>query len=182
MLDFFSPPVSSALRTRPRIAAGPGQRRPSPLDMDLAATVTTSVDEQTPAPRFACVPAGAAAPGRDDGRQRPMDYAYETPPTVYTPHAAGDDAERMAASASLRRQYRGLVVHVPKRRDSGDEEMLQARRAPSAEEELGPAGQPRAAIASAPARLPVSTLVLYLTVEYYLENFMIWNLELSFFK
>ncbi|KAL7539060.1 hypothetical protein ACHAXR_009000 [Thalassiosira sp. AJA248-18] len=86
-----------------------------------------------------------------------MEFAYESPPTIYTPrntHAtssldAGAEAgvsERMAVSTTQKgRMYHGRVVHVPKKQE-GDES--------SEEGERGEA--PVAASSSAPARMPVS--------------------------
>ncbi|KAL7553119.1 hypothetical protein ACHAWF_016375 [Thalassiosira exigua] len=88
---------------------------------------------------------------RPDSRDRPpsssgaAEYAYESPPTVYTPHEGG----RMAASTMQR--YQGRVVHVPRKREEDEEGAEEEERTREPD-----AGQRKPSLESAPARLPAS--------------------------
>lgn len=145
MKDLFSPPPSSSLRTRPRPRQQ--QQHHHPMN-DLTATVThsTSLDE-TP---------------REGSHHHHAhhEHAFESPPTIYTPHTV--EGGRMAVSTTQKRQYQGRVVHVPRgEREPGHEH--------AGEEEASEgSGDSEAAqiksMESAPARLPVSRRVTKLAL------------------
>eukprot|EP00579_Thalassiosira_antarctica_P015033 CAMPEP_0201938996 /NCGR_PEP_ID=MMETSP0903-20130614/42344_1 /ASSEMBLY_ACC=CAM_ASM_000552 /TAXON_ID=420261 /ORGANISM="Thalassiosira antarctica, Strain CCMP982" /LENGTH=131 /DNA_ID=CAMNT_0048480391 /DNA_START=1 /DNA_END=392 /DNA_ORIENTATION=+ len=125
-MDLFSPPPSSSLRTRPRIYEQLQPQHYQSSIVDLTATVTTSASVDEPHVESHHThhetPEESHHPHHALQQQHSMEYAYESPPTIYTPHAVGEDGDtgRMAMSTSQKLQLQGLVVHVPKPRDNGE--------------------------------------------------------------
>jgi len=155
MMDLFSPPLPSSLRTRPRHTTFQQQQSQHGNNLmmdDLTTAVTTStslddtsVEQQTPTAALQMV------------------YkSYESPPTIYTPHTARSSAEggegvsvseqeeQLLVALQNQRQYRGRVVHVPR---TGTEDEDEAEEGDVDEEE---GQQEKVIVESAPARLPVS--------------------------
>ena len=106
---------------------------------------------------------------RDDHHHR-GEHVYESPPTVFKPNTP-----RMVVSTTQKRQYHGRVVHIPKSKDSlssSSEEEPQGQyhhSGSSRTKQVVFRSKPQYPVQyqkqlkSAPARMPVSTLLLRVT-------------------